>query len=397
MLTGSAEEQVPTILSEAAKVFEADIATWFLVTEDRSQLRLVDVYNDLGNPEARPPAKPYTLDWDAKSEAEVNGLTAWTAISGEPLHVPSIRSLTVTHGVCHEGRWDEWLYPKGIRDPQQGFLCMYAVPLFQPIERPPRERVVGVLKMERRRMKEDRPRGKFTRTDLESFNVIARIMGFAYFHSERQKSLTLADIGHVLIRPLGDVAMSLDIVHGDPSIVSDDHARSQIQTAIDMLRGLSRLLLLAKESYDQPTLPVSVDIVNDLLIQSKPIEATSGRRISVQADVAAGSIILSKRSHAALMNIAINLLHNATQNSPLKSDVSFSVKRSEETLILSVENQGQPVPSQTIQDAKALPGATPRFRGLPRSYQLAAGNGWELDYRAVGGSNRFTLTVPLHG
>ena len=396
IFTGSAEEQVPTILSEAAKVFEADIATWFLVTEDRSQLRLVDVYNDLGNPEERPPARPYTLNWDAKSETEVKGLTAWTAISGDPLHVPSIRSLTVTHGRCHAGRWDEWLYPKGIRDPRSGFLCMYAVPLFQPIVGPPRDRVVGVLKMERRRMKGDKPRSRFTHTDLESFNVIARIMGFAYFHSERQKSLTLADIGHVLIRPLGDVALSLDTLLLDRSLLADHHARSQVETSIKMLRGLSRLLSLAKESYNQPTLSESVKIVENLRLQSEPIAATSGRAIRVEADPQIGPIVLTKRSHAALMNVTINLLQNATQNSPVKSEVVLRLSRAPDVLVLSVDNRGSVVPDRTIEDAKATTDPAPRFRGLPRSYQLAARNGWNLEYISHEGANRFTLTVPLH-
>jgi hypothetical protein len=397
IFTESAEEQIPTILSEAAKVFEADIATWFLVTEDRSQLRLVDVYNDLGNPQTRPPAKPYDLNWSAKSEREVQGLTAWTAISGEPLHVPSLRSLTVTHGQCHAGRWDEWLYPKGIAHPKSGFLCMYAVPLFQPIVAPLRERAVGVLKMERRRMKGGKPRSRFTVTDLESFNVIARIMGFAYFHSERQKSLTLADIGHVLIRPLGDVALSLDTLLTDHEAIVDEFAIYQIESAAKMLRALSRLLSLAKESYNQPTLTEVASVTGDLLMQSEPIEIMSGREIEFHATDNIGAVTFTKRSHAAFINIAVNLLQNATQNAPRRSRVKLFVERKEDNVVLTIENIGEMISDATITEAKAKADATPSFRGLPRSYQLAARNNWQLDYSSNNGTNQFRLTIPRHG
>jgi GAF domain len=396
IFTGSAEEQVQTILSEAARVFEADIATWFLVTEDRSHLRLVDVYNDLGDPEARPPAQPYDLNWDARSEEDVHGLTAWTAVSGEPLHVPSIHSLAKVHEKCHAGRWDEWLYPKGIQDPSSGFLCMYAVPLLQPTVGPPRERVVGVLKMERRRMKEDRRRNCFTRSDLESFNVIARIMGFAYFHSERQRSLTLADIGHNLIRPIGDAAFSLDTLLSDAESGVDGHSRLQIKTACNMLRALSRMLAVAKESYNKPLELEQVDVVQDLSAQTEPISASSGRRIRIQRDGQLDPITLTKRSHAALINVVINLLQNATQNSPHNSEVIVNIVRRENDLCLSIENMGSQIPADTIERARSSADQNQRFRGLPRSFQLASRNGWNLDYAARERANRFTLILPLH-
>jgi len=45
-----------------------------------------------------------------------------------------------------------------------------------------RERVVGVLKMERRRFRKQ----VFTKEERQAFDVIAKIMGFAYLHAERQ-------------------------------------------------------------------------------------------------------------------------------------------------------------------------------------------------------------------
>jgi hypothetical protein len=394
--TGSAEDQIQTILSEAARVFEADTATWFLITVDRRQLRLVDVYNDLGVPEKRPPAEPYSLNWKAKTENDVKGLTAWVAISGEPLYVPSIESLTLEHGKCHSGLWDKWLYPQGIDHPESGFLCMYAVPLFLPLAGgTPEERVVGVLKMERRRTKANIKRPTFNKTDLEAFNVIARIMGFAYFHSERQKSLTLADIGHALIRPLGDVAVSLDSLAIDlyESSFDSNHAAYQVESASTMLRSLSRMMALAKESYNEPLQSYDVDIFEDLNLQCNAISLTSGREVILDKKNTIGKVNLTKRNHAALLNIAINLLQNATQNSPIKSKVNVTIDRTQNELILIVENQGVEVLERTIKSAKVTPETPQSFRGLPRSYQLAAQNGWELDYSRKSNRNYFILKV----
>jgi signal transduction histidine kinase len=163
-----------------------------------------------------------------------------------------------------------------------------------------------------------------------------------------------------------------------------------------MLRALSKLLLLAKESYNQPTLLESADIVQDLKLQSSPIAATSGRTIRVESIPDIGPVTLTKRSHAALINIAVNLLHNATQNSPPLSEVSLRVEREGANLVLAVENVGAAISSEVVRGAQAKGDTTPSFRGLPRSYQLAARNNWQLEYKFCGGTNRFTLTVGIH-
>ena len=397
--TGSGEGPVQTILSEAARVFQADIATWFLVTENQKKLRLIDVYNDLGKPAERPPVEPYELNWEATSENEVSGLTAWVAVSGEALYVPSFNILVEQHGKCHAGRWDDWLYPGGIDHPESGFLCMYAVPLVLPLaEGRPQKKVVGVLKMERRRMKDNRKREKFKDTEIESFNVIARIMGFAYFHNERQKTLTLADIGHALIRPLGDVAVSLDAVALDFSEESFniEHAKVQVESASIVLRSLSRIMSIAKESYHDPVSLNSVDVYADLEPQGKAIYLSSGREIKISRKKVIGKIEMAKHDHAALLNIAINLLQNAAQNAPFKSQVEMVINRTDKELILIVKNQGIEVRPDILDSARQKPDTHQSFRGLPRSFQLAAQKNWELLYHREDQKNCFQLKVPVN-
>ncbi len=397
--TGSGEGPVQTILSEAARVFQADIATWFLVTENQKKLRLIDVYNDLGKPAERPPVAPYDLNWEATSEDDVSGLTAWVAVSGEALYVPSFDSLTVQHKKCHAGKWDDWLYPKGIDHPESGFLCMYAVPLVLPLgEGRPRQKVVGVLKMERRRMKDNQKREKFSDTEIESFNVIARIMGFAYFHNERQKTLTLADIGHALIRPLGDVAVSLDALAIDFSEESFniEHARVQVESASKVLRSLSRIMSIAKESYHDPVSLNNVDVYKDLELQGEAIYLSSGKEINISQKQIIGMINMAKHDHAALLNIAINLLQNAAQNALFKSQVEMIIDRTDKELILIVKNRGIEVRPEILDSARQKSDTQQSFRGLPRSYQLAAQKNWELLYYREDQKNCFRLNVPIN-
>jgi signal transduction histidine kinase len=271
---------------------------------------------------------------------------------------------------------------------------MYAVPLFIPIVGEPRDRVVGVLKVERRRTKGAKKREPFTKHHLEAFDVIARIMGFAYFHSERQKSLTLADIGHVLIRPLGDVSSTLDLLLLDGRERTKDEV-ADLESSRQMLRALSHLLRLAKDSHHQPLELDSVDVLRELKLQSAPISVTSGRLIKVQAPGPFPRMTLNKRAYAALVNIVVNLLHNATQAAPASSEVTLSLLQDGESITVRIENPGTPVSESTLADARNNV-EQQSFRGLPRSYQLAERNGWSLTYRYAGQMNVFELNLLPH-
>jgi signal transduction histidine kinase len=388
----SPEELVPRILTEAARVFSADIATWFLVSEDRTQLRLVDVYNDQGKRHERPDISPYELNWDAKQESEAKGLTAWIAISGKPLFVPSLESLLEEHGKAHKGKWDRWLYPRGITDKETGFLCLYAVPLFLPIQTDSiRDRTVGVLKMERRR-KRERP---FAENERKAFDVIANIMGFAYSHSERQRSLTMLDIGHTLIRPLGDVAVSLDIVV-EAMKEDQNHERELAASATKKLRALSQMLSIAKDGFNNPQEIRTVNLREEFTPQLEAIKLQAGIKI---LDLSQGKLIITitKRALASLLTIVVNLIDNAIRYGNPAYPIEIRYIAEKERVLIQVENQGIKIPDETLKEARSAQGNDEDiFKGLPRSYQLAARNGWEVKQERLESRNRFEISAPLN-
>ena len=388
VFTLSPEELVPQILIEAAKVFKADIATWFLVTEDRTQLRLVDVYNDRGERTQRPEMEPYKLNWEASVESEVRGLTAWIAISGIPLFVPSSDSLLNEHQVTHIGKWDNWLYPEGINDPTSGFLCLYAVPLFLPIEsRVVRDRIVGVLKVERRRHRNI----AFTEEERKAFDVIANIMGFAYSHSERQKSLTLVDIGHTLIRPLGDATVTLDSVE---QWLREDQSyeKKQLNAVSKQLRSLSTMLRIAKDSFNDPTGTTTVSLREMLGPQLDDFSLLSGRQVHYLS-TDDFRITITKRALAALFNIMVNLVDNAIRYS--NSSVGIRYSAQDKYIILRVESEGSEIPGHILDTARYAESGADIFKGLPRSYQLATRNGWELQYLRERNKNSFEVKISV--
>jgi len=154
------------------------------------------------------------------------------------------------------------------------------------------------------------------------------------------------------------------------------------------------MLWLAKESYNLPLQNQMVDLREDLGRHSAAYSLTSGRRVIDRSRGPLGTILLTRRSYAALVNIAINLIDNATRNAPIQSEVSVRVDRSQDVIELTVENRGQAINEEIIEVAQPQQDRPVRFQGLPRSYQLAASNGWTLSYSHADGTNRFVLLVP---
>jgi signal transduction histidine kinase len=182
----------------------------------------------------------------------------------------------------------------------------------------------------------------------------------------------------------------------DVPIASDGYRHLMYQLSVDvtMLRSLSTMLKIAKESYNEPLKILRVDITRDLRLQCGAISAASGREIKLTTHGSTALLSLNQRSYANLMNVVMNLLQNATQNSPHRSEVELIIERREDELILSVENLGFAISKKIIDEAQVAVERGDYFRGLPRSCQLAARNGWELDYVRLTDKNRLTLTVP---
>ena len=146
---GDALKHASAIVRRIAEHFDADLAMLFVVADD--QLVLRGEYLRLGGallePEDQDAELAYPLDWEHPSDAK--GLTASVAVSGEARTLLSLEALR--GDPSHRGRWDERVYPNGLDDPQTGFGATIAIPLKNAQRGSPRESVLGVLKIERRR------------------------------------------------------------------------------------------------------------------------------------------------------------------------------------------------------------------------------------------------------
>jgi len=161
-----------------------------------------------------------------------------------------------------------------------------------------------------------------------------------------------------------------------------------------MLRSLAMILAIAKEGYNDPLTVLEGDLAATIQPMLDAYNLTSGRRVHVAPGVGVCTASLSRRALAALVTIVESLVDNATRNSPLGSEVTVQWERGESSVVFDVANEGSAV-------VPAVGGKPPEadrrelFKGLPRSYQLAERNGWELKYQRHGERNHFRLEVPL--
>ena len=143
-------EFATTLVKATAQHYSADIATLFRVSPSKTELVAEAGYDQKG--ELLQARALYSLPWEAAREADMHGggLTAWVAVSGNPLFIKTPEELLDRNmHPAHRGAWDQELHPTG---PDRTFGCLYAVPL-RVGQKEPRESVIGVYKIERRKDK----------------------------------------------------------------------------------------------------------------------------------------------------------------------------------------------------------------------------------------------------
>jgi signal transduction histidine kinase len=222
----------------------------------------------------------------------------------------------------------------------------------------------------------------------------------------RQKQLT-ADVAHDLRTPVAGVRTLLDVClqrqrESPEYVAAIEKARAalrQLSRLLDDVLTLSRL----EAGVDQPVLadtPLE-EVFAAALATVQPLAAT--RDVTLQSEPARGMILLTDR--VRLTKILTNLLGNAVEHSPPGKPVVLSCRTQNETLELTVTDQGAGVPPamrQRIFD-RFVRGDDARTRedghhglGLPIAAGLARSLGGEVtldEVRELG--SRFVVTVPL--
>jgi signal transduction histidine kinase len=416
-LTENPLSQAFEMVRQTAKIHEADISTLFLV-EGRSRLVLKAGVAHLDGREMALPndIHSYKINWDVTDESEMveQGLTAFVAAIGKSLSVESYEEL-LSHP-SYSGKWNKAIYPKAVDDPKNGFGCLYAVPLRLHPKGAPRESVIGVFKIERRR---NRPH--FTEEDRKIFDLVAAHLSLILQNIYRVQNRFFNDVAHAIGGGLGRAfyllrtcETILEHRENDPhqalNLISDS-----LHNAIRIMdRAYKRLNLVIEASRDPDRMTEKsisevweailneVQIKNDVKIDGSKILFKFYSPLTMETKLRLRSI-----AYHDLITILGNLLDNAVRHSgsPLPA-MFYIISRSDASgmhLIFRVIDLGPGISRDIIKTAAAtkhteiyrLPGiaSTIKGTGLRRVFGIAKHNKWDIDYRIEDGSI-FEITTP---
>lgn len=395
-------EFATTLVKATAQHYSADIATLFRVSPSKTELVAEAGYDQKG--ELLQARALYNLPWDATSENDMpgGGLTAWVAVNGSPLFIGTPEELLNKNmHPAHRGAWDHELHPSG---PEKTFGCLYAVPLRVGQKGgkllKPRESVIGVYKIERRK---DNPKGVFTSQQIQEFNMLARQFTLVVVLYERAMLRILSDAGHAVAGRLADTISQLDMVKDDvkdlsASNVSDMQREltDSIDRAKDDAGRVFSWLRQALQTYSHPldretrTLrEFLADTLAARTVQQAPVD------MWVAKEDANDRLPLVVSQSWDLHTVLLSLINNAISHSGAPDSVRLTARIERNSvssdgaqlraIVFGVEDRGRGLLSAAVEAARTSASAgsselwtASRGTGLRRVFRVCAFREWQL-------------------
>ncbi len=205
-------------------------------------------------------------------------------------------------------------------------------------------------------------------------------------HSAEQQRFA-ANASHELRTPLAITQTLLDVARNDPNHDNGelvDRLYAVNTRAID----LTEALLLLSRADQQSFTPVPVDlslIAEEATETLLPFAEARGVTIETSGDMAPAI-----GSHALLLQLTTNLLHNAiVHNQPEQGTVRISTSADSKTVVLTVENTGEELTPQIVSTL-----AEPFLRGNDRIHADHTGVGLGLAIvKSITQAHHGTLTL----
>jgi len=217
------------LVSKTAELLRADKCSLWLVDDNRKKLKLGANYGVL----KKEPIPEYDLDWNAKSDEDINGLTPWVAIRKRPFFGEKHDDLK--NHPAWRGKWDpaQWN-----ADAPNEFGCLYAVPLVNI-----NEEVFGVLKIENQSNK-----SKFDAVDRATFDLMADFIALAIEFNSRLRSDIVYDFFHLLKQPVSNTIMAYSDLKQELGFDKPRHDRIESRLSI-LARNLQTVNVWIKNVY----------------------------------------------------------------------------------------------------------------------------------------------------
>lgn len=401
---------VNQILADVASSYDADISTLFRVSNDRALLSLEAVFDMKGQVEVGG-TPPYRLEWpDPEIDTRKrHGVTCWVAEHGLPLFMPSLAELRKHRAYAGFGAWDNKLFadPGGVDDENSGFGCFYAVPL-RTGDGLPREKVIGVFKIERRRGKPIFDVHERKAFDLAATSISRTLQ--MYLVTANTLRRVLSEAAHILRGRLSD---SLSVIQMCLKLLDDKYpdvgyAQNHLPQAESLLRASCHRIEGVLEAYrDERQVPTEFKLEE---IVEAAIEAGVANKEYCRIEWKIPkftTLRLTSIQRYDLETVLLNLLRNAEQHSASEEAIRLVIwSQSQPSCIgFDIADRGKGIDGQIIDRARSASTSETEEgilllvrggrTGLRRVFRFAAQYGWDVIYTSPsGGGSHFTVKVP---
>lgn len=381
------------VVDKTAELLNADICSLWLVNEERTKLVLGANYGI----RKKTDVPEYRLNWDAKKDAEIEGLTPWVAITKKSFFAGKFEDLK-SHP-AHRGKWDtnQW---QG--HPAEQFGVLYAVPLLRE------DKTIGVLKIENSRGKHI-----FNDVDKATFDVMAEFISLAIELSTRLRSNIVFDFFHLLKQPTLSAINAFSSMRQE--LARKPQRSDRIKERLEMVAvGLDSVRVWTMNVYGLASAPSRQTIeevpaktnfhriFTTIIKEMRKLFPAFKCRLS--PDLREVQIELTKLELKKVEVICFNILNNSYKYSgharPRK--IVASVKKKRGATVISVGDNGQGIAPEILPrifDPFFTTSATkwPESLGMGLSTvkNLLHGLGWTCDVQSTPGEGTcFSIIIP---
>lgn len=327
------------IVDTTATLLNADLCSMWLCDIDRNRLRLAAAHGVKSKEEAIP---VYQLNWDAKYDKEIEGVTAWVAIRGKPYYAryfEDLRKHPSWKGMWDKAQWEE--------KPQDYFGSLYAVPLIV------NNITLGVLKIERRQTVP--PFSDFNKT---VFNLIANFVELGLELSSRLRQDVVFDFFHLLKQPGSNCIMALSELRREFSRSEGyrpdrmNKRFEQLAMNLESLRGwINNVYALATGMVtgrgEVPNEVKLVQLIDNVIKDLRYVFPKFEYKLSDQIKLY--TLLFNQLEEKKFQVILFNILHNSIKFSGDKPEIEASIARDNKNqLALTIKDKGRGIPSEDL-------------------------------------------------